>query len=115
MTDKYRNYYEGVSIEQFANAVQLLDDATRYDNDMLLNNMELVALARILAYEGINGDGGHFAHAVDFLWMANRISTASKLMLLELMDDSHLRDKLNDGTQKEETHEQGNTDRQPGE
>ena len=102
MTDKYMDYHESVSIEQFANAVQLLDDATRYDSDMRLNSMELVALARILAYEGINGDGGHFDHAVDFLWMANRISTASKLMLLELMDDnSHLLDKLNDGVQKE--------------
>ncbi len=101
MTDKYMDYHESVSIEQFTNAVQLLDDATRYDSDMRLNSMELVALARILAYEGINGDGGHFAHAVDFLWMANRISTASKLMLLELMDDSHLLDKLNDGVQKE--------------
>ena len=100
MTDKYRNYYEGVSIEQFANAVQLLDDATRYDNDMLLNNMELVALARILAYEGVHGDGGHFAHAVDFLWMAHRISTASKLMLLDLMDDSHVHDLLNCGENK---------------
>ena len=101
MTDKYKDYHEGVNVEQFANAMQLLDDATRYDSEMRLNNMELVALARILAYEGVHGDGGHFAHAVDFLWMAHRISTASKLMLLDLMNDSHLLDKLNDGEKRE--------------
>ena len=58
-------------------------------------------LARILAYEGINGDGGHFAHAVDFLWMAHRVSTASKITLLNLMDD-HLLDMLNDGEKRGE-------------
>ncbi len=96
MTDKYKGYHESVNIEQFANAVQLLDDATRYDSEMRLSNMELVALARILAYEGVHGDGGHFAHAVDFLWMAHRISTASKLMLLDLMGND-LMDKINNG------------------
>ena len=34
MTDKYKGYHESVNIEQFANAVQLLDDATRYDSEM---------------------------------------------------------------------------------
>ena len=96
MTDKYKGYHESVNIEQFANAVQLLDDATRYDSEMRLSNMELVALARILAYEGVHGDGGHFAHAVDFLWMAHRISTASTLMLLDLMGND-LPDKINNG------------------
>ena len=101
MTDKYKNYYDGVSVEQFANAMQLLYDTIRNDTEKLLTSMDMVALARILAYEGIHGDGGHFAHAVDFLWMANRISTPSKLMLLDLMNDSHLLDKLNDGEKRE--------------
>ncbi len=101
MTDKYKDYYESVSMEQFDNAMQLLEDTTRYDSEMLLSNMELAALAQILVYEGVHGDGGHFAHAVDFLWMAHRISTASKLMLLDLMNDSHLLDKLNDGEKRE--------------
>lgn len=97
MTDKYKDYHEGVSVEQFANAMQLLDDTIRNDTEKLLASMEMVALSRILAYEVIHGDGGHFAHAVDFLWMANRISTASKLMLLDLINDSHVHDLLNNG------------------
>lgn len=100
MTDKYRDYYADISVEQFANAMHLLDDAIRNDSEMLLSNMELVALARILAYEAVHGDGGHFAHVVDYLWMAHRISTASKLMLLDLMDDSHVHDLLNCGENK---------------
>ena len=95
MKDKFKNIYDGVSMEQFANAMQLINNTTRYDSEMKLTDLEEIALARILAYEGINGDGGHYAHAVDFLWMAHRISTASKLKLLELMDSSHLIDMLN--------------------
>jgi len=101
MTVKYKDYHEGVNVEQFANAMQLLDKVICYDSEMQLTDRDEIALARILAYEGIHGDGGHFAHAVDFLWMANRISTASKLMLLDLMNDSHLLDKLNDGEKRE--------------
>ena len=100
MTDKYRDYYVDVSVEQIVNAMHLLEDAIRNDSEMWLSNMELVALARILAYEAVHGDGGHFAHAVDYLWMAYRIGTPSKLMLLDLMDDSHVHDLLNCGENK---------------
>ena len=70
---------------------------------MKLTDLEEIALARILAYEGINENGGHYAHAVDFLWMAHRISTATKLKLLDLMDSGHLIDMLNHKTKGETT------------
>ena len=101
MADKFKNYYDGVSVNQFGNALEMINNVTRYDSEMVLTDLERTALARILAYEGINGDGGHFAHAVDFLWMAHRVSTASKIMLLNLMDE-HLLDMLNDGEKRGE-------------
>lgn len=101
MADKFKNIYDVVSVNQFGNALTMIDNATRYDSEMALTDSERIALARILAYEGINGDGGHFAHAVDFLWMAHRVSTASKIMLLNLMDE-HLLDMLNDGEKRGE-------------
>lgn len=101
MTDKFKNIYDGVSVNQFGNALTMIDNATRYDSEMALTDSEKIALARILAYEGINGDGGHYAHAVDFLWMAHRVSTASKIMLLNLMDE-YLLDMLNDGEKRGE-------------
>ncbi len=87
------NWYE-VSVEQFANAQGLIISTTRYDSEMVMTDQEKTALARILAYEGIHGESGHYFHAVDFLWMAHRISTASKLALDNLMDN-HLPDLLN--------------------
>lgn len=101
MTDKFKNIYDGVSVNQFGNALVMIGNATRYDSEMVLTNAEKTALARILAYEGTYGDGGHFAHAVDFLWMAHRVSTASKITLLNLMDE-HLLDMLNDGEKRGE-------------
>lgn len=100
---KFKNIYDGVSMEQFGNAMQLISNTTRYDSEMKLTDLEEIALARILAYEGINENGGHYAHAVDFLWMAHRISTATKLKLLDLMDSGHLIDMLNHKTKGETT------------
>ena len=99
MTDKFKNIYDGVSAQQFGNAQAIINNVTRYDSEMVLTDLERTALARILAYEGTHGDGGHFAHAVDFLWMSHRISTASKIILLNLMD-KHLLDMLNGGEKK---------------
>lgn len=91
---EFINWYDEVSVEQFANAQGLIISTTRYDSEMVMTDQEKTALARILAYEGIHGESGHYFHAVDFLWMAHRISTASKLALDNLMDD-HLADILN--------------------
>ena len=99
--EKFKNIYDEVSAHQFGNALAMIEGATHYDSEMVLTDLERIALARILAYEGINGDGGHYAHAVDFLWMAHRVSTASKIVLLNMMDD-HLMDMLNDGDKKGE-------------
>ncbi len=101
MTDKFKNFYDGVSVQQFSNALVMIDNATSYYSEMMLTNLERTALARTLAYEGINGDGGHFAHAVDFLWMAHQVSTTSKITLLNLMD-KYLLDMLNDGEKRGE-------------
>ena len=76
---EFINWYDEVSVEQFANAQGLIISTTRYDSEMVMTDQEKTALARILAYEGIHGESGHYFHAVDFLWMAHRISTASKL------------------------------------
>lgn len=103
MADKFKNIYDGVSVNQFGNALTMIDNATRYDSEMALTDSERIALARILAYEGINENGGHYAHAVDFLWMAHRISTATKLKLLDLMDSGHLIEMLNHKTKGETT------------
>lgn len=100
---KFKNIYDGVSMEQFGNAMQLISNTTLYDSEMKLTDLEEIALARILAYEGINENGGHYAHAVDFLWMAHRISTATKLKLLDLMDSGHLIDMLNHKTKGKTT------------
>lgn len=91
---EFINFYDEVSVEQFSNALVLITSTTRYDSEMVMTDKEQIALARILAYEGIHGESGHYFHAVDFLWMAHRISTASKLALDNLMDD-HLADILN--------------------
>ena len=100
---EFINWYDEVSVEQFANAQGLIISTTRYDSEMVMTDQEKTALARILAYEGIHGESGHYFHAVDFLWMAHRISTASKLALDNLMD-KHLPDLLNFHT-KGEKHE----------
>jgi len=99
---KHKSIYDGVSMEQFANAMQLISNNTRYDSEMKLTDLEEIALARILAYDGINGDGRHYEHVVDFLWMAHRISTTTKLKLLDLMGSNNLIDMLN-GKVKGET------------
>ena len=91
---EFINFYDEVSVEQFSNALGLITSTMRYDSEMVMTEKERIALARILAYEGIHGESGHYFHAVDFLWMAHRISTASKLALDNLMDD-HLADILN--------------------
>jgi len=100
---EFINWYDEVSVEQFANAQGLIISTTRYDSEMVMTDQEKTALARILAYEGIHGESGHYFHAVDFLWMAHRISTASKLALDNLMD-KHLPDLLNFNT-KGDKHE----------
>lgn len=100
---EFINLYDEVSVEQFANAQGLIISTTRYDSEMVMTDQEKTALARILAYEGIHGESGHYFHAVDFLWMTHRISTASKLALDNLMD-KHLPDLLNFNT-KGDKHE----------
>jgi len=86
ITDKY---YDGVNEEALDAAQAQIEDAIKYASEKhYLSERDIFTLSRILAYErGNDGEGGMFAHVVDFLWMAYRIGFNQKMLLLDLLNE----------------------------
>lgn len=84
-TDKYYEIGHHLVLKAQSRIVEALSMAPEKHS---LTTEDVNALGRLLAYRMNGGDdGGHFEHAVDYLWMSFRIEINQKMLLLDLLDN----------------------------